>query len=180
MTTGLKAGTVKLASYSSSWARRFASEKRRLLLYLPARGLRIEHIGSTAVPGLDAKPIIDIAVSVTSLKRLTAFIEALARARYTYKGEYGLTGRHFFVRGDPVTHHLHIVLSSSKHWTAWLAFRDYLRAHPEEAAAYNAFKRDLARRYASDRDAYTKAKTPFIAAMLRKAMKNYKIQQHHH
>ncbi len=175
MKAGLKPGTVRLASYTSGWARRFAAEKRRLAHYLPARGLRIEHIGSTAVPGLDAKPIIDIAVAATSLSRLPSLIDALVRARYTYKGEYGLAGRHFFVRGDPVTHHLHLVLQGSRHWMRWIAFRDHLRRFPEEAAAYNDFKRDLARRYANDRDAYTKAKTPFINAMLRKAMKNCKI-----
>lgn len=177
MKTGLKAGTVELASYTADWSRRFLAEKRRLARYLPARGTRIEHIGSTAVPGLDAKPIIDIAVRMPSLKRLPVLIAALTRARYCYKGEYGLAGRHFFVRGDPVTHHVHLVAQGCEHWTRWLAFRDYLRAFPVEAAAYNAFKRDLARRFATNRDAYTKAKTPFISVMLGKAMKNYKILQ---
>lgn len=177
MKAGLKPGTVKLTAYTADWARRFATEKRRLERYLPSRGLLIEHIGSTAVPGLDAKPIIDIAVSVPSLTRLPSLTDALVRARYAYKGEYGLAGRHFFVRGNPVTHHLHLVVKDSEHWTRWLTFRDYLRAFPEEALAYNAFKLKLAHRFANNRDAYTKAKTPFIAALLRKALKKCKIAQ---
>ncbi len=175
MSIGLQPGIVRLTRHSPLWARRFANEKRRLARYLPRPGPIIEHIGSTAIPDLDAKPIIDIAVSIPSLARLPTYIRALESAGYTYRGEYGLPGRHFFVRGAPVTHHLHIVDRASPHWTRWLAFRDYLRMVPEEAKAYNTFKRQLARKYAHDRDAYTKAKTPFVNALLEKALKKVKI-----
>ena len=175
MTIGLKQGTVRLESYTPAWARRFAAEKRRLARYLTTRGTRVEHIGSTAVPGLAAKPIIDIAIAIPSFKRLPSVTAALERARYTYKGEYGLPGRHFYVRGEPVSFHLHLVEHTSEHWVRWLAFRDYLRANPDDAVQYDRFKQDLAVRFASDRDAYTKAKTPFVNTMLTKALKKCKI-----
>ena len=175
MTIGLKQGTVRLEAYTPSWTRRFAAEKRRLAHYLPARGVHLEHIGSTAVPGLAAKPIIDIAIAIPSFKRLTATTKALVRSGYTYKGEYGLSGRHFFTLGDPVTIHLHLVEPTSEHWVKWLAFRDYLITWPKEAARYDRFKHTLARRFANNRDGYTKAKSPFIDAMLAKALKKDKI-----
>lgn len=177
MSVGLAQGTVRLAHYDRAWPRRFAAEKRRLARHLPARGTRIEHIGSTAVPGLDAKPIIDIAVRIPSLARLDRWREALERAGYVYKGEYGLPGRHFFTHGNAaaVSRHLHVVERGSDHWRGWLLFRDYLRSHPETVADYNRFKRELARKYARNRDAYTRAKTPFVEAILAKAVKKLKI-----
>lgn len=175
MSIGLRQGQVRLVQPSSDWARRYLREKRRLARYLPKRGVVIEHIGSTAIPGLAAKPIIDIAVKIPSLKRIASMVTALERAGYTYKGEYGLPGRHFFARGTPVTQHLHVVQSGSEHWMRWIVFRDYLRDHPLETEAYNNLKRDLARRFAHNRDAYTKAKTPYIQGVLRRAMKKHKI-----
>ncbi len=169
---GLQAGIVKLDPYSSQWAVRFASEKRRLSRFLGSARCRIEHIGSTAVPGLDAKPIIDIAIMIPSFRRLPLWIQRLGKAGYSYKGEYGLSGRHFFSRGKPVTHHLHLVEKDSLHWDNWLLFRDYLLAHPGEAKRYSVFKKRLAARFADDRDAYTRAKTPFVTRLLTRARRS--------
>lgn len=166
---GLEAGTVKLNRYTKQWQRRFHTEARRLLDYTRPSKYVLEHIGSTAVPGLDAKPIIDMAMMIPSLARLPLWINRLESAGYTYKGEYGLPGRHFFTRGNPVTHHLHIVAAGSEHWSNWILFRDYLRAHPAEAGKYNGLKRKLAKKYSNSRDAYTKAKTPLVTALLKKA-----------
>ena len=163
---GLKKGTVRLTRYSGVWKRRFAQEQKRLETALGHHRYTLEHIGSTAVPGLDAKPIIDMALQIPSLKRLPLWIGKLVEAGYTYLGEYGLPGRHFFTRGAPVTHHLHLVARDCEQWSRWLLFRDYLRARPAEAARYNAFKRALAKTFANNRDAYTKAKTPFINRLL--------------
>ncbi len=168
---GLKKGTVKLTRYSGLWKRRYAQEQQRLETALGHHRYTLEHIGSTAVPGLDAKPIIDMALQIPSLKRLALWIGKLEKAGYTYMGEYGLPGRHFFTRGTPVTHHLHLVARDCKHWERWLVFRDYLCARPAEAARYNEFKRTLAKKYARNRDAYTKAKTPFINRLLVAARK---------
>jgi GrpB-like predicted nucleotidyltransferase (UPF0157 family) len=166
---GLQTGIVKLCAYSRQWEIRFAAEHRRLARYLGATRRRIAHIGSTAIPGLDAKPIIDIAVMIPSFRQLAVWIRRFEKAGYTYKGEYGLPGRHFFTRGSPVTHHLHLVAKGSLHWDNWILFRDYLRAHPAEAQRYREFKRQLAKRFVHDRDAYTRAKTPFVVRILAKA-----------
>lgn len=163
---GLKKGTVRLTRYSAIWRQRYAREHKRLARRLGKRRYTLEHIGSTAVPGLDAKPIIDMALQIPSLKQLPLWIRRLQDAGYAYQGEYGLPGRHFFTRGTPVTHHLHLVARDCAHWDRWLLFRDYLRAKPEVAARYNAFKRDLAKQFARNRDAYTQAKTPFINRLL--------------
>jgi GrpB-like predicted nucleotidyltransferase (UPF0157 family) len=168
---GLKSGTVRLRAYSPSWRKSFTNERRRLRRHADSRRCRIEHIGSTAVPGLAAKPIIDMAIQIPSLGGLKFWIGLLTSAGYTYKGEYGLPGRHFFVLGDPVTHHLHLVETGCAHWDKWLLFRNHLRRCPEAARRYNAFKREAASRHKFDRDAYTRAKTPFIERMLEEAEK---------
>lgn len=86
---------------------------------------------------------------------------------YTYLGTYGLRGRHFFTRGNPVTHHIHVVGGRSRHWVRWLAFRDHLRTQAGARNAYRKFKVALARRFADDRKAYTAGKNPFIRRALR-------------
>ncbi|MEI7880799.1 MAG: GrpB family protein [bacterium] len=171
---GLKTGTVKLSHYTTLWRNRYRAEERRLRLYTEGSVYLLEHIGSTAIQGLDAKPIIDIAMMIPTLRRQALWIKRLEAAGYTYKGEYGLPGRHFFTRGNPVTHHLHLVAKGCDHWTRWLLFRDYLRAHPEEAQNYNKAKKNLARKYSQNRVAYTQAKTPIINAILEKAKKDKK------
>ena len=131
----------------------------------------MEHIGSTAVPGLDAKPIIDMAMMIPSFKQLPLWIQRLEKAGYIHKGEYGLPGRHFFIRGNPTTHHLHVVTPGCLHWDRWLLFRDYLRANPAASRLYHQTKLALARKYRHNRDAYTKAKTPVITRLMRAAVK---------
>lgn len=166
---GLPAGTVKLARYADGWRRKFQAEARRLAARLAPRRYRIEHIGSTSVPGLDAKPIIDIAVRIPSFRTLDAWIDLLIRAGYEYKGEYGLPGRHFFTRGAPVTQHLHLVTHGATHWEDWLLFRDFLRVNHDAAEQYNRTKRELARRFSRDRAAYTRAKSPLVRKLMRDA-----------
>jgi GrpB-like predicted nucleotidyltransferase (UPF0157 family) len=172
---GLQTGTVKLSAYSRQWGVRFASESRRLSRQLGSARHRIEHIGSTAVPGLEAKPIIDIAVMIPSFRQLTVWIRRFEKAGYLYKGEYGLPGRHFFTRGAPVTHHLHLVEKGSLHWDNWILFRDYLRSHPAEAERYRLYKKKLAERFVNNRDSYTRAKTPFVTRMLARARRSAKL-----
>jgi GrpB-like predicted nucleotidyltransferase (UPF0157 family) len=167
--SGLKSGVVKLSPDHGDWPKRYRQEMRRLRKLTGNARYTLEHIGSTAIPGLDAKPIIDMAMRIPSFKRLPLWITRLEKAGYVYKGEYGLPGRHFFVRGNPVTHHLHLVIPGSEHWARWLLFRDYLRANPIEAKRYDAAKLKLARKYPTNRDAYTRAKTPVINRLLVRA-----------
>jgi len=169
VTLGLPKGTVALVDYDPEWPRLFEEERARLDGALGAAAVGIEHIGSTAVPGLPAKPVLDVAVAVASLAAVGALIGPIGALGYRYLGEYGLPGRHFFQLGDPVTHHLHVVEVAGEHWRVWRTFRDYLRGHPDEAARYADFKRGLAARYASDRDAYTRSKSEFVNDILAKA-----------
>jgi GrpB-like predicted nucleotidyltransferase (UPF0157 family) len=169
MKIGLKSGRVALSPHRSDWVRCYRREETRLRRRIGKARYTLEHIGSTAVPGLDAKPIIDMAMMIPSFKQLPLWIRRLEKAGYVYKGEYGLPGRHFFTRGNPTTQHLHVVTPGYEQWDRWLLFRDYLRANPPAAKQYNEAKRKLARTFAKNRDAYTQAKTPVINRLMESA-----------
>jgi GrpB-like predicted nucleotidyltransferase (UPF0157 family) len=124
----------------------------------------IEHIGSTSVPDLCAKPIVDILVGLRELELTDEQFAAMTELGYEYLGEYGLTGRLFFRKGDPRTHNVHVVKHGGEHWERQLVFRDALRSDPEERLRYDAFKRRLAAEGHS-REVYTELKTPFIRAV---------------
>ena len=164
---GLKQGQVKLEKYSQDWPAQYAREAAGVTRALGDRVLEIQHIGSTAVPGMDAKPIVDIALRIASLTDIPACTEALGKIGYEYKGEYGLPGRHFFTKGNPTQFHLHIVEEGSDHWRVWVKFRDVLRTDEKIRGEYNDLKRAMARKFASNRDAYTAAKNPFISRILK-------------
>ncbi|HKG95781.1 MAG TPA: GrpB family protein [Gemmatimonadaceae bacterium] len=168
-TVGLPSGALLLAAYDPAWADAFEEERALIAEAFGGLPARVEHVGSTSVPGLAAKPIIDILVGRPPESALEPYVDALVGAGYEYRGEYGIPGRHYFVRGlAPAarTHHLHMVALGSALWRDHLAFRDYLRAHPEAAAAYEALKRELAARHADDRGAYSEAKAPFIRGVV--------------
>ena len=132
---------------------------------------RIEHFGSTAVPGLAAKPIIDILVGVRSLVEARVMISGLETLGYAYWSNNPDPQRMFFVKGfppkGPRTHHIHMVEPDSALWER-LLFRDYLCQHPDEAARYAQLKRQLAQR-STDREAYTSGKTEYIQSVMQKA-----------
>ncbi|HEX7244873.1 MAG TPA: GrpB family protein [Solirubrobacterales bacterium] len=127
----------------------------------------IHHVGSTAVPGLEAKPIIDIMAGVLDLEVSRACFEPLADLDYLY-APFLPAEMHWFCKPDPAhrTHHLHLVPTGSQRYRDELALRDRLRADPRLAADYAALKRDLAKRHRDDREAYTEAKSTFIRAAL--------------
>ncbi len=129
----------------------------------------IEHIGSTAVPGLVAKPVIDIMAGVQSLDASRPAISVLVQRGWTYF-PYRAEVMHWFCKPSPAfrTHHLHLVPFRSPLWTERLAFRDCLRRDPAVAAEYAALKHDLAQRYEFDREAYTDAKEPFVRQVLKR------------
>ena len=162
---GLRSGEVRLVPYDDAWPACFVRERAQLAAALGPLAGAIEHIGSTAVPGLPAKPVLDIAIQVTTFRDLPAIAKALASAGYESKGEYGLPGRQFFTRGDPVTHHVHVVEAGSPHWAEWKGLRDHLRANAADREAYAAAKRDLAARFARDRASYTMGKNPIMQAL---------------
>ena len=166
---GLLRGTVRIKPYSADWPRLFEAERARLQAVIGRYVLDIQHIGSTSVPGLAAKPILDIGVAVANFEEAAVCIEPLVALGYEYLGERGIPRHHFFARGDPRTHYLHMNEITSDDWQQTLAFRDYLRRHPEATQEYADLKQALAVRFAGDREAYTLAKTEFIEQILKRA-----------
>ena len=168
---------VEIVNYDPRWPALFDEEAKRLRAILdPTVIVGLEHFGSTAIPGLAAKPIIDILIAVRSLPDAQAsFVEALRKLDYIYWAENPKKDRMFFVKGMPPfgsrrSHHVHVTEPQGEMWQR-LAFRDYLRAHPEEAQTYERLKRRLASEHRADREAYTDAKLAYIEGVMRKAMK---------
>jgi GrpB-like predicted nucleotidyltransferase (UPF0157 family) len=159
---------IEIAGYNASWPALFAAERALLEERLrPWLAGTIEHIGSTAIPGLPAKPIIDLMAPVASLAAGRPAIAAAAGAGYLYF-PYQAGVMHWFCKPSPRlrTHHLHLVPYRSALWEQRLRFRDALRANPALAAEYAALKLDLAQRFRHDREAYTEAKTLFVERVL--------------
>ena len=168
---GLESKTVRVVPYDRAWPRLFADEQRRLNAILAQEGvaLAIEHTGSTSIPGLAAKPILDILAGAADPAALARAIDTLQRADYIYRGEQGIPGRHFFRRGDPRQYHIHLTITGSDFWRDHLLFRDHLRANPGVAAEYATLKDALAKRYPFDRESYIEGKTEFVRRVLRDA-----------
>jgi len=162
---------VEIVEYSASWPRLFHEEREALTRTLaPWLAGPVEHIGSTAIPGLAAKPVVDIMAAVSTLESSRTAIPAAAELGYCYF-PYRVESEHWFCKPSPLfrTHHLHLVPMGSPLWAETIAFRDYLRAHPAIASEYEALKRRLARQFQFDREAYTEAKRPFIDRIIRVA-----------
>ena len=163
---------IRVVRYDLSWPSRFESERVALQAAIGAwvEG-GIHHVGSTAVPGLDAKPVIDILVGVHDLPSSRDCSNPLAELEYRY-APYRAQEMHWFCKPEPHhrTHHLHLVPVHSPRYEAELAFRDYLRADPGVAGEYSDLKRDLAWTFANDREGYTAAKAEFIERVVRLAL----------
>ncbi len=160
-----------LIEYDPRWPLLFADEATRVWQALGSNlVVAIEHIGSTAVPGLAAKPVIDLMVGVHSLVHGQCTIPLLEALGYVYWREDPRPGRMFFVKGMPPygsrrTHHIHMVEVYGSFWDR-LLFRDYLRAHPDEAKHYEALKHKLAARFRTDREGYTNGKQEYIQRIM--------------
>jgi len=165
---GLQRGTVQVVPYNPLWVSLFQAEQGRLRQALGSYARDIQHIGSTSVPGLAAKPILDIGIAVTAESDVATCIPLLTDLGYIYRGDRGLSEGHFFDLGsdEQRTHYLHMLLTDNPNWQNYLRFRDHLTAHPDARDAYMQLKQDLAVRYAADRAAYTAAKAQFIQSIL--------------
>ena len=161
---------IAVVPYSEEWPAMFEALKTRVERALGALGLRIEHVGSTSVPGLSAKPIIDIDAVIEGDDQLDDAIERLDTIGYAFEGDKGVPGRYAF-RSPPglPEHHLYVCAEDNPALHRHLALRDYLRRHPDEAAAYGKLKQQLAQRDPTDRAAYTDRKTSWIERALRLA-----------
>ncbi len=168
---------IAIVDYDPRWPRFYDEEKTNILRVIGPMVVGIEHTGSTAVPGLAAKPIIDILVGVQHLSDATWCIQPLRTLRYEYVQELEklIPERRYFRKGNVQgmeqgsTHHLHMVEAGGDFWERQLLFRDYLRAHPEEARRYADLKKTLAARFSSDRERYTSSKADYIQEIVARA-----------
>lgn len=165
---------IEIVEYDPRWPALFREEAERLRAVLPADlVVNVEHFGSTAIPGMAAKPIIDILVTVRSLAAARGpFVALLEREGYLFWADNPKRDRLFFVKGLPPfgtrrTHHLHVSEPDGE-IPCRLPFRAWLRTHPADARRYERLKRELARQHREDREAYTAAKTEFVDEILAK------------
>ena len=165
-------GTYELVAYSPDWPAAFEREAAALRALLGEELVQVHHIGSTSVPGLAAKPVIDMLPVVRDVRFLDDHAAVLVRAGCTAWGEYGLPGRRYFTRerDGRRTHHLHCYGAGDPEIERHLAFAEYLRAHPEARAQYEAIKREGFARFPDDIDGYCAFKDAWIKAAERWAL----------
>lgn len=166
---GLEKGIVKLSPYTEEWKLLFEKEKANLQTVVGSYILDVQHVGSTSIPGMLAKPIIDIAIAVANFEEAKVCIGPIETLGYEYKGEFGIPHRHYFVKGDPRIFHIHMSEITDLQWQNLLLFRDYLCQHPDVANEYAELKMQLASKYPQDRSAYLDGKASFIASVIQLA-----------
>ena len=173
--TWLKRGTVKLLPYQEEWAENAKNTITLLRNILGDTAIDIQHIGSTAVPHIHAKPIIDIAVGIRKPDDIIPYRETLEKNNFVFRGE-DIPGQLLLVVGDFEndirTHHIHVVMWEKSEWNNYICFRDYLNAFPEKAMLYDECKLKLAMRFPYDRKSYTSGKNELISIFLKEAIQN--------
>jgi GrpB-like predicted nucleotidyltransferase (UPF0157 family) len=168
---GLEPGVVRVVDYDPEWPALFEREAARIVRAVHKLPLVLHHIGSTAVPGLAARPVLDMLAGYQEADpaALWKYITAITTAGYQYRGEEGIPGREFFRRGDPRAYHLHLADVGSEFFRENLAFRDVLRSDAALREAYATLKHELFRKYPQNRAAYIEGKEPFVMKALGKA-----------
>ncbi|WP_420125934.1 GrpB family protein [Longimicrobium sp.] len=163
---------VKVVPHDPRWRAAFEVEARHVAAALGENVVAVHHVGSTSIPGIHAKPIIDLLVELNDVGQADARSPAMESLGYQVMGEYGLPGRRYYRKDDPDgirTHHVHAFQAGSEQVVRHLAFRDYLRAHPADAQAYGELKQKLAREHPQDMNGYMDGKDGFIKEMDRRA-----------
>ena len=175
------ADNIVIAEYDAAWPQRFEQERARLQDAIGEWAVAIEHVGSTAVPGLAAKPIIDIGIALENLLDALNCITPLYDLGYECRGEFGIPGRIYFRKATPEpipgqtydgvgrTHQIHMYQRDHEQFSWHIAFRDYMRTHTDAAREYEALKRDLAARHNDSIEGYVDGKHEFIRDILRRA-----------
>lgn len=172
--------SLSLLQYDPAWSEAFEAEAALLQQAYQPQPLELNHIGSTAIPGMLAKPIIDLLGVVTSHAVLDARPGLMPELGYEVMGAYGIEGRRYFRKSDEMgrrTHHLHIFERGSLHIERHLAFRDYLRAHPDRARDYSDVKRKLVGQGDVTGSDYVEGKAPFVLAVQAEALDWYRGQR---
>jgi GrpB-like predicted nucleotidyltransferase (UPF0157 family) len=164
--------SVVVIPHDPRWARIFEEEAPAVAAGLGPQLVQIHHVGSTSIPGIYAKPVVDMLAEVRSIEDVDPRNEAMASLGYEAKGEYGIEGRRYFRKSTPEgvrAFHLHVFQESSPHSQRMLAFRDYLRAHSDAASSYSDLKRRLVSR-PIDSDAYVSGKDALVKALEQDAL----------
>ncbi len=175
MAIGLEAGVVRLAAYSPAWRELYEREEQAIREAVGEHVLEIQHVGSTAVPGAVAKPIIDIAVAVAEYEAARVCIAPMKQLGYEYRGPYGIPGRHYFVKGKPRTRHVHMLEIGNVEWKRLVLFRDALRSDARLVAEYARLKTKLAESFPNDRLAYTDGKAAFVNGVIEAVGGKYRL-----
>lgn len=172
---GCQQGKVVLNPFTTEYKAFFEQEKEIIINQIDSYVISIEHIGSTSIKNLIAKPIIDIAISLNSVKKYKKIAKKMSDIGYEYKGESGIIGRYFFVKGDDdkTCFHVHAYLHGSQQYLNHIIFRDYLLVHPLYVDGYSKLKLQLFEKFENNRAAYTEGKNEFIQKILVKARKKY-------
>jgi GrpB-like predicted nucleotidyltransferase (UPF0157 family) len=163
---------VEVVPHNQKWREAFEVESKSVADALGENVVTVHHIGSTAISGIYAKPVIDLLVEVKDIIKVDGQSSAMESLGYEVMGEFGIPGRRFFRKDNQEsvrTHHIHIFEIASAQVERHLAFRDYMLAHPEDAQKYSELKRELARKYPQNIDRYMDGKDGFIKEMDKKA-----------
>ena len=170
MSLGLKRGTVAVEAHKSEWeisAKKCIEDLKKILGDL---ALDVQHVGSTAIKSICAKPIIDIAIAVSDFDSILSMNKKLEENGFIFRGQ-DIPGQYLYVCGDEDTrtHHIHVVIHDSNEWNNYINMRDYLNTHEDDARAYSELKESLAKKYPDDRKTYTEKKSDLINEILNKA-----------
>ena len=161
---------IRLTEYNEHWKVMYEQEVVLLQTIFGPDNIRFEHFGSTSIPGMKAKPVIDMMCIVEEIDKVDSYNSRMELLGYEAAGEWGIEGRRLFRKGgEERTHHLHVYEKGNPHIDRHLILRDYLRTHPLEADAYRSYKEGLAARYDSTRE-YSAAKKDFVSAMEQRAL----------
>lgn len=161
---------VDVIPYQMDWPKKFNEESTLLKTIFQDAAITIHHIGSTSIPGMSAKPIIDILIETNSIDSIDNYHSMMIEQGYEPKGENGIKGRRYFAKGGiNRTHHVHIFEAGNPEIKRHLLFRDYMKAHPADAKAYAQLKNELAKQFNDDIDSYIAGKNAFIKGIDQKA-----------
>ena len=166
---GLNRGEVSLKPYRDEWKYLFNLEKENIEEAIGDYVQDIQHVGSTSIQGMWAKPKLDIAIAVNDFDEARICIAPLVGLGYEFRGENGIPRRHYFGKGEPRTHQIHMFEKTSTDWKEMIRFRDCLRSNRSLAGEYSRLKRDLANRFPKNRQSYQAGKAGFIEAVIKKA-----------
>lgn len=161
---------MEVVPHRKEWAEQFQEERDRLKQIFGELAIQIHHIGSTAIPNIYAKPVIDILIEASNMEKVDRHNEEMEALGYEVKGENGIPGRRYFQKGgDERTHHVHIFEKGNEEIKRHLAFRDYLRVNSEDATRYSELKQQLSSEFFTDPNGYVEGKDPFIKKIDEKA-----------